>query len=390
MEKIKEMLDKANEIVEKYDKKERESGQKFNLFSILDRETDEVKTHSAIIADLLNPFGSHGQGNTFLYLFFDMLKQLKSKSSDYWKNAKIPEYDQVKDMQVYTERNIGKYKGIDCRLDILLLNKEWQICIENKFDAKQGEEQLERYSDYLDKDKARNTLLIYLTKNGDGYKSKTLMKGTNYYCLSYKKDILDWTNSCIKECSNIPIIQQSLIQYVNLIKQETNQTISKEMKTDIQQLIRSCGIKGAKKICDEYDNVLKDIINDLKMRVEKKLSEDDKILKIVSNDKPFSSLFLTIKDFKYSVGIEDFNMHSHEEGALFIGLLNFDKKDDDEEEYWKTYWLKNQTREKIWNNKDNLFSKIEKYGKYEDKRDSIAQEIVDYVQDYIKRITTNK
>ena len=132
MEKVQEILGKANQIVEVYEKQEKEMGERFNLFSILDRETDEEKTHSALIAELLNPQGSHGQGNVFLELFVELLSK-KREISAFWKKANIPTSNQIDKMQIYTERNVGKYRRNECRLDILLINHEWQIVIENKF-----------------------------------------------------------------------------------------------------------------------------------------------------------------------------------------------------------------------------------------------------------------
>ena len=41
----------------------------FNIFSILNVDRDEVHTHSAMLSELLNPKGSHGQGDAFLKLF---------------------------------------------------------------------------------------------------------------------------------------------------------------------------------------------------------------------------------------------------------------------------------------------------------------------------------
>lgn len=41
----------------------------FNIFQVLGRIYDEVGTHSALLANLLNPQGSHGQGTLFLERF---------------------------------------------------------------------------------------------------------------------------------------------------------------------------------------------------------------------------------------------------------------------------------------------------------------------------------
>jgi hypothetical protein len=48
-------------------------GERFNIFSILQVDHYEVRTHSPFLAELLNPRGSHGQGAVFLKHFLDIL-----------------------------------------------------------------------------------------------------------------------------------------------------------------------------------------------------------------------------------------------------------------------------------------------------------------------------
>ncbi len=69
MEKLNSLLKEVKAIREKYEELSRLNGENFNLFDILDRRTEEVKTHSAMIAELLIPKGSHGLGDEFLKLF---------------------------------------------------------------------------------------------------------------------------------------------------------------------------------------------------------------------------------------------------------------------------------------------------------------------------------
>ena len=59
--RLESILDEVRVLKAKYDERAEVTGENFNVFSILDRESDEVKTHSAIIAELLNPRGSHSQ-----------------------------------------------------------------------------------------------------------------------------------------------------------------------------------------------------------------------------------------------------------------------------------------------------------------------------------------
>lgn len=44
----------------------------FNVFEILKLQSNENRTHSAFIAELLNPHGSHLIGTTFLKLFLEV------------------------------------------------------------------------------------------------------------------------------------------------------------------------------------------------------------------------------------------------------------------------------------------------------------------------------
>jgi hypothetical protein len=48
---------------------DRAVAKRFNLFHLLGVSTAEVRTHSAMLAELLNPHGSHAQGILFLKQF---------------------------------------------------------------------------------------------------------------------------------------------------------------------------------------------------------------------------------------------------------------------------------------------------------------------------------
>ena len=56
---------------------ERKRGEWFNVFNVLGVSTDEVRTHSRFIAELLNPQGSHGCGDEFLKAFIEIIPGLE-------------------------------------------------------------------------------------------------------------------------------------------------------------------------------------------------------------------------------------------------------------------------------------------------------------------------
>ncbi|MDP9665974.1 UNVERIFIED_ORG: hypothetical protein J2W16_003709 [Pseudomonas cremoricolorata] len=69
MDNAQLLLNQAGSLVRETNAKLAASGELFNIFSITRIERAEVNTHSAMIAELLNPKGRHGQGACFLELF---------------------------------------------------------------------------------------------------------------------------------------------------------------------------------------------------------------------------------------------------------------------------------------------------------------------------------
>jgi len=76
MKNFESLLHKVKNIQYKYYEIAKLKGETFNLFNLLDRRTDEVKTHSAMLAELLNPKGSHGVGELFLKKNWKKAKEL--------------------------------------------------------------------------------------------------------------------------------------------------------------------------------------------------------------------------------------------------------------------------------------------------------------------------
>ena len=65
MERLNQLLKQISEIVLKENTQQEEKrrrGENFNVFKVLGLTTSEVRLHSALIAELLNPNGDHGLG----------------------------------------------------------------------------------------------------------------------------------------------------------------------------------------------------------------------------------------------------------------------------------------------------------------------------------------
>lgn len=205
-------------------------GENYNLFSILNIERYELK-HSALIANLLDPKGSHGCGDAFLRAFFEIA--LKERAYP---------FEDCTHLHSYTEYYTGPIAGdTGGRIDILVKSSHYGLIIENKIYAGDQDKQLTRYDNYgKETFGADKYLLAYLTLYGyDASKESTATKSAEevgYLRLSYAEDILRWLEQCVRLADNKPLVRESLNQYIRTIKQLTYQDMNQENIREIIDL----------------------------------------------------------------------------------------------------------------------------------------------------------
>ena len=203
-------------------------GENYNLFSILRIEGSELK-HSALIANLLDPKGSHGCGDAFLRAFFE----IALKGTAYPFESSTP-------LDSRTEHYTGPIAGdTGGRIDILVKSSHYGLIIENKIYAGDQDKQLTRYDNYgKETFGADGYHLVYLTLYGcDASKESTATKSAEevgYLRLSYAEDILRWLEQCARLADNKPLVRESLNQYIRTIKQLTYQDMNRE---NIEEII---------------------------------------------------------------------------------------------------------------------------------------------------------
>jgi hypothetical protein len=173
------------------------------------------------------------------------------------------------------------------RIDIILRdNIGHSIIFENKIEAGDQDNQLVRYNNY-----DRFAPIFYLTLFGEEPSEKSkgnLIEGEDYVCISYKNDILVWLHQCKEKAVNIPILRESITQYIYLIKHLTNQTMNVDMKNEIisQILSTSQNIESAEIIVENWDQVRLEILSNLKEELIKKDGIADILNLKVEFDKP--------------------------------------------------------------------------------------------------------
>lgn len=273
---MKNFLNQINSIIKVYEKHTELSGEKFNVFSIMGMESDEVRTHSAILGELLNPNGSHSLGSKPLELFMNQILQ-KDNFLTFDCESLICQ------KEIYIGR-INEDKSEGGRVDLIIFDKfGCKIVIENKIYAPEQKNQLSRY--YL---KYPNAKILYLTLNGGESKEKIYF---DYHRISYEDHILKWIEACAKEAFDKPMVREVLNQYAYLIRGLTNQSTNEAMSKEIVQVI-----KDNYKECLEIHNNFQDarisfVSNIFKELDDKKIDLDNFawIVKIDDSSKIWNS-----------------------------------------------------------------------------------------------------
>lgn len=215
---IRSLLEEISAVSDKYDLKYRKTGGYFNIFDIADISSHEI-TICRIIHELLNPKGSHFQGDAYLRLFVDILKL---KVTDFEFNDE--DYQTVR---VRREECIPENRNR--RIDLVIETDESYIPIEVKIDAGDQNKQCE---DYLNKakDTGKKVTMFYLTLYGNQPSPESigdldaddikLIKS-----ISFKDEILNWLEKCLEHHETIKIapIREVLLQLIAVVRRLTNQ-----------------------------------------------------------------------------------------------------------------------------------------------------------------------
>lgn len=401
---MEKLLIQINLITNKYKQIAKEKGENFNLFNILDMRTDEVKTHSAIIGELLNPQGSHDFGDKFLRLFFGNIISIVDPRNQIEKYNYLTNCD-LCNVNSIVEYNVGKISEDNTkggRLDIFLSSDKFEVCIENKINAGDQPYQLRRYHNYLSKS-SKKTLLIYLTLDGKSASKEStcnsmlindkwerdeddlLVENEDYFCLSYQSEILEWLHECYKLTGDKPILRESLKQYIILIKSLTNQVTNSAMASEIHQVILS-DIESSQKIAGEYKNAIKYISTKLRDSVTAELNKIYPLASVKNEHEgnPFSCIYVWFQNEGKHFGIESFNGKTfrNDKGnnsTLLIGQMDWRGKEGEKNKIIHGVWIED-TYQPIWN-KETLFEKLQCFALSEDEE--IVKELVSIITRYI-------
>lgn len=152
--RAKHLLDGFSEARKKRIDRQRTTAEDINIFEILDFRDNEVR-HSKFLAWLLDPEGTHAQGNLFFKCFLKSAElPIKYADAPYKVKPEVTHKESRIDIEIKSEKN-------------------FLIHIENKVSASEGDEQLQRETRDLERKSrelevsSENAHALYLTPQGE-------------------------------------------------------------------------------------------------------------------------------------------------------------------------------------------------------------------------------
>ncbi len=230
MEKTQTILATISKLYENQKQVElekQEKGEFFNVFNTIGLRAEEVRLHSAFIAELMNPKGSHGLSYRFLQAFLEVI-DLPNDYIDYHRCS-----------QNIVERVIGPVTDKEGgRIDIIIEDGNHAVIIENKIYAGDQTNQMLRYNNYGRKNFPEGYKLVYLTL--DGHYPDNCSLGCvkyPYITASYEKNIVEWLEKCYSIAERKPLVQSVIKQYCELVKQITNTDMDTKYRNDLMSVM---------------------------------------------------------------------------------------------------------------------------------------------------------
>ncbi len=313
---VQHLLTQVSIINKKYDDIAAITGERFNIFEILGLSSNENRTHSAFLKEMLDPNGKHGLGSAFLQLF---LKQINWEEPFIAEGATvIPEFPIGLIPADYSEGG---------RIDIIIENKEKTkiVLIENKIYAIDQKRQLERYYRFGIKKGYNNFKLLYLNLDGsepskESFGKLTVEQKTKIQIISYQEHIKNWLEECKSLSADYPLLRETIKQYIHLIKNLTNQSINNKMSNEILKTITS-DEKTFFAACE-----IPKVINQIRLEIHSK---------IISHFNSYFNRIQSIEPLLNSMCSLKIQLASDIKDHYYVGVSRTDKTAIIEVDYWE-------------------------------------------------------
>ncbi|MDR2634181.1 MAG: PD-(D/E)XK nuclease family protein [Treponema sp.] len=213
----------AAETRKRFEEQYRVTGSKFNIFTITGTKNKEVQM-CRVLANLLNPEGSHCQGSLYLKTFWETVL------------SKLPEALRSLDFdaaRVSTEYVIDENR----RIDIVIEDGRVFVPIEVKIRAGDQEKQVSDYAAFSrNRNRGAPVPVLYLTL--DGHRPQDAGEG-EYRLFSFSQDILPWLKKCRDKPETALPVREILKQLIAAVETLCNTSGDEEMDEIFKLITRS-------------------------------------------------------------------------------------------------------------------------------------------------------
>lgn len=262
---IKHLLADASKTIENYNKSKKENEKSFNLLEISGISWLEVRM-CRILAEIINPHGSHEQKSRFLKSFVSEVLEIDVPDNELQKATVVTEYPTDKQR----------------RIDIVISTDNIFIPIEVKLFAKDQKNQCGEYYKFASSKSKQPIKVYYLTIDGHlpqethgltpVKKDGELVGFEEVSVLSFKTDICNWLGKIIDETNDIPKIIFGIEQFKNALE-NLGGNMDSELKRDIASVIseNSINIKSALAISESIATAKENLLCKILEYFEKKI-----------------------------------------------------------------------------------------------------------------------
>ena len=286
---VVDSLISINQVIENFrlqrEKTELYDSNRFNPFQFM--RTDEMGL-SKILAFLLDPKETHGQGDLFLNSF---LKYIGKHNFLAYDSVKVTVEKATKATKATKETKETKETNKNGRHDIFIegfLNHRcrWIVSIENKLRfATDQEKQLEGYRDYLERYREVEYCLIYLPVLKKTPSGKSIQKNEWEALISEKKAILLSAKDLIDWLDNTLIIAPAVKQFSQDFKKFLSEELMGNTETNddlVKYLMKNennDALHSALSVINSKEQLYENLIERLVEQLQERFAYDYKKLK---------------------------------------------------------------------------------------------------------------
>ena len=272
---MEKLISEVLQVMKDAERQRAVTGEAFNIYKVAGIDHDEVKT-CKVIYELINPKGTHYQGNVFLKMFIKDVLHLDFSE------------DEIKSARVFREYHIPDTKDSDNdrRIDLVVQTTDRFVPIEVKIYAEDQNTQCKDYYEFA-KQYQKNPVLYYLTIDGKKPSKessvdipvieteKGIQPGINM--ISFSNEVLDWLKNCEKYCFDNKLwpIYEGVKQFASSLRMIAGKSEDKEGMEISERIIGSAeSLKAAKTIVNNMELAKSLLVNKVLKAIEDKINKD--------------------------------------------------------------------------------------------------------------------